>query len=127
MYFFSDSGWDDNDAKVVCRMIGFETDYAKSTRHSAFGELQSSFVFTYVGCNGTEDSIKDCYSEECDPIFENCGSPAPSCDLDLDDAVFLDDDAVFGGCATTESPIFENCGTGTVAGVVCYGKHWNFM
>ena len=97
-------------------MIGFETDYAKSTKHSAFGDSQSSFVFTNVGCNGTEDSIKDCYSEECDPILENCGSPAPSCD------------PIFEDCsATTESPIFGNCGTGTVAGVVCYGKHWNFL
>ena len=82
-------------------MMGFETDYAKSTRHSAFGELQTSFVLTNVACNGTEDSIRDCaskshFEEVCDPIFEDC-SPKPPL-------------------------IIDGCGTANVGGVVCYSK-----
>ena len=125
MYFFSDSGWDDNDAKVVCRMMGFETDYAKSTRHSAFGELQTSFVLTNVACNGTEDSIRDCASKShvgshlirsdfdlrgkraasCDPVFEDCSANS-------DDSGEEECDPVFEDCVRQRSscdPIFENC------------------
>ena len=66
--FFSDNGWDYKDAQVVCRMLGFNPDYAEATKESKYGNVDGSFIINDAQCDGTEESLHDCvYSvNECD-------------------------------------------------------------
>ena len=66
--FYSDVNgeWDDNDAKVVCRMLEHATEGAKATNGSKFGKLlMDSFArerylpMDFVKCNGSEASLAD--------------------------------------------------------------------
>ena len=55
-----DDGWNQPDADVVCRMLGYhsaETVYMQST---PFGHGTGSFVLDNVGCVGTETSVFYC-------------------------------------------------------------------
>eukprot|EP00057_Strongylocentrotus_purpuratus_P011987 XP_011666461.1 PREDICTED: deleted in malignant brain tumors 1 protein-like [Strongylocentrotus purpuratus] len=54
-----DDGWDLQDAKVVCRMLGFGN--ASTAPGSAeFGEGNEDIFLSHVGCDGTEDNLADC-------------------------------------------------------------------
>ncbi|XP_052223135.1 neurotrypsin-like isoform X1 [Dreissena polymorpha] len=54
-----DDNWDDNDAKVICRMLGFEV--GKALNKSHFGEGSAcSILLDEVQCDGTESSIMTC-------------------------------------------------------------------
>ena len=76
-------------------MLGFNTDFAKATRHSAFGSVETKFIMSEVTCNGTEDSIEDCEYKQ----IENYTTDV-----------------------TTSSPAGQNdCGSKNGAGVFCYG------
>ena len=59
-YHFSDDNWDDNDAKVVCRMLGFNGEFAKATNGSLYDEVNETFSMNEVDCQGTEDSLENC-------------------------------------------------------------------
>ena len=71
---FSGDGWDANDAKVVCRELGFNPEYefSKATFSSNF---MTKHVIKYLGigrivsakCNGEEKQLADCVSPS-----ENC-------------------------------------------------------
>ena len=53
-----DQGWDDVDAGVLCRMLGFGS--GEATTGSHFGEVTTSFIMTDVRCAGDEETILDC-------------------------------------------------------------------
>merc|ERR1712098_387856 len=58
-----DDYWDDKDAKVVCRMLGFNsgTGFKGPTESGPFGNVTSAyFIMDDVECTGTEQSILDC-------------------------------------------------------------------
>ena len=76
--------WDDNDAKVVCRMLGHATEGAKVTNGSKFGKLlMDSFArerylpMDFVKCNGSEASLADCYHNQ---GLESTGGELINCD-----------------------------------------------
>ncbi|XP_030834220.1 deleted in malignant brain tumors 1 protein-like [Strongylocentrotus purpuratus] len=54
-----DTWWDLRDARVVCRMLGFDgaLDAPKSAR---FGQGSGRFLLNLVNCDGTEDNLVDC-------------------------------------------------------------------
>jgi len=64
-----DDGWDDNDAEVVCRELGFSGGYA--TTESKYGDvnLERQSCFDDVRCNGYESSLVDCRHES----YDDCG------------------------------------------------------
>jgi len=55
-----DDGWDDNDAAVICRMIGFSESGAVATNHSAGGSGNGLILLDHVNCTGTEQHVVDC-------------------------------------------------------------------
>ncbi|KAH9508830.1 hypothetical protein Btru_050160 [Bulinus truncatus] len=55
-----DDHWDDNDAKVVCHMMGFSKAYAKATGQSSQGNGFGLISLDEVNCTGTENHIVDC-------------------------------------------------------------------
>ena len=54
-----DTWWDLRDARVVCRMLGFDgaLDAPGSAR---FGQGSGRILLKYVNCDGTEDNLADC-------------------------------------------------------------------
>ena len=71
---FSGDGWDANDAKVVCRELGFNPEYEFSKATFSSNTL-TKHVIKYLGigrivsakCNGEEKQLADCVSPS-----ENC-------------------------------------------------------
>ena len=57
---FSDDSWDAMDAKVICRMLGFDPTNSVATKQSAFGEVSSDFILDDVQCDGDEHNILEC-------------------------------------------------------------------
>ena len=56
-----DDYWDDKDAKVVCRMLGFNSGTAFFGPSGPFGNVTSAnFIMDNVLCTGTEHSILEC-------------------------------------------------------------------
>ena len=60
IFVFSDDNWDDNDAKVVCKMLGFNAEYAVATNKSEYGNVEPNFIMDEVKCNGNEETLEDC-------------------------------------------------------------------
>ena len=55
-----DSGWDINNAHVVCRQLGFL--YAQNAYYSArYGQGTGPILFTWVSCRGSESSLFSCH------------------------------------------------------------------
>ena len=67
---FSDDEWNDNAAKIVCRLLGYNETYAKATIKSAFGIVEDNFIFDDVRCKGTEFFLEDCPHK----TEDNCGA-----------------------------------------------------
>ena len=71
---FSGDGWDANDAKVVCRELGFNPEYEFSKAAFTSNTLTKTII-KYLGigrivsakCNGEEKQLADCVSPS-----ENC-------------------------------------------------------
>jgi len=56
-----DNGWNNKDAKVICRMLGFrKVGWSKATTSSKFGEVPTDFIMDNVGCRGNEKNILKC-------------------------------------------------------------------
>ena len=55
-----DDNWDLRDAQVVCGMLNFPGAVA-ATRRSAFGQVRLPFGRNWVGCEGNETDIRDCW------------------------------------------------------------------
>ncbi|XP_041475664.1 deleted in malignant brain tumors 1 protein-like [Lytechinus variegatus] len=51
--------WDLRDARVVCRMLGFDG-ALKAPRSARFGQGSGRILLVGVGCDGTEDNLADC-------------------------------------------------------------------
>ena len=61
-----DNGWDLNDAKVVCRELGYGKATAAIPR-ALYGEGSGQIWLTYMNCVGTEQAIANCrrYNSYC--------------------------------------------------------------
>ena len=53
-----DDAWEDSNAQVVCRQLGFTNGTA--TRQSHFGNVSDVFSMDNVNCSGNEARIQDC-------------------------------------------------------------------
>ena len=63
LFVFSHNDWDENEAKVVCKMLGFNTEFAIATNGSMFGifnKYRDNFYKNEIDCNGTEETLEDC-------------------------------------------------------------------
>ena len=65
-----DDSWGINDAKVVCRMLGFPA-AEQAVASAAFGEGTGNTVLDNVECQGDEDSLAECSHPGY--LVENCG------------------------------------------------------
>merc|ERR1719186_726330 len=62
-----DDSWEDKDASVVCRQLGYDDGVA--TIKSQFGAVENEFSMDDVNCNGNENQLQDCqYTTQ-----HNCG------------------------------------------------------
>ncbi|XP_076438857.1 uncharacterized protein LOC143277830 [Babylonia areolata] len=57
-----DDGWDNNDAKVVCNMLGFFASGAVARSSAAFGQGTGPIVLDDVNCSGSEQDLRTCSS-----------------------------------------------------------------
>jgi len=65
-----DDYWSDTDASVVCRQLGYSADGAEARQRAAFGEGSGPILLDDVRCNGTEETLADCPSN--DIYIHNC-------------------------------------------------------
>ena len=70
-----DDGWDDTDANVVCKELGFSSG-GYSTKESYFGkvDLERQSGFDEVRCSGRESSLVDCRHESHDDCGDSEGA-----------------------------------------------------
>ncbi|XP_071484721.1 scavenger receptor cysteine-rich domain-containing protein DMBT1-like [Diadema antillarum] len=66
-----DDSWDDDDARVVCRQLGYHTSYARAVIGGTYGEGTGSILLDNVRCSGWESSLASCYSNGW--YNHNCG------------------------------------------------------
>ncbi|XP_048727710.2 uncharacterized protein LOC125645867 [Ostrea edulis] len=55
-----DDAWDDNDAAVVCRSLGYPWEYGRSTCCANYGQGSGTIHLDEVQCSGTETEITQC-------------------------------------------------------------------
>ena len=61
---FSDKGWNDRAANVVCNMLGFDIPYPEATWKTSFGNLsRTDYIISRVSCDGTEEILRQCINE----------------------------------------------------------------
>ena len=65
-----DDSWDINDARVVCRELGYP-DAVSAPRYARFGQGSGRIWLDDVSCSGNESSIVDCRHRGWG--VENCG------------------------------------------------------
>ena len=53
-----DDLWDDNDATVICKQLGYSRGSARGSAY--FGEGSGLILLDNVNCNGRESNIFDC-------------------------------------------------------------------
>merc|ERR1711962_985028 len=63
-----DDLWNDQDAMVVCRMLGYS--HGQSTHNSAYGNVPDTFIMDNVACSGNEETLWDCTHV----TIDDCGS-----------------------------------------------------
>lgn len=59
-----DDGWDDRDARVVCRQLGHPTTDARAVSEARYGYGEGSILLDSVRCKGTESNLGSCSSYE---------------------------------------------------------------
>ena len=55
-----DDSWDDNDATVVCRQLGFPLEGAVALTEARFGQGTGPILLDDVRCVGTESRLANC-------------------------------------------------------------------
>ena len=60
VWLYSDDEWNNEDARVVCRMLGLGTGGARATQNAYFGTHGSDFIMDDVDCQGHEEDLWDC-------------------------------------------------------------------
>ena len=55
-----DDYWDSKDAKVVCRMLGFNGAFSAPRRRAAYGQGSGTILLDNVVCVGTENNLAEC-------------------------------------------------------------------
>ena len=55
-----DGGWDEDNAGVVCRQLGFSFEGATAIDQAFFGEGSDPILLDNVDCVGTESRLADC-------------------------------------------------------------------
>merc|ERR1712098_315476 len=55
-----DDNFDDNDAKVVCRSLGFTSGTSKQGNTHSFGQGSGNIWMTALGCTGNEMNLAQC-------------------------------------------------------------------
>ena len=66
-----DDLWDADDARVVCRQLGYPTDNARAFTNAHFGQGSGYILLDDVECNGWESSLTYCSSNGW--YNDNCG------------------------------------------------------
>ncbi|XP_053387738.1 scavenger receptor cysteine-rich domain superfamily protein-like [Mercenaria mercenaria] len=80
-YTVCDNDFDDNDASVICRMLGFsDSGISRAFSKNHYGQGYGGVIVTQLECDGTERDIKQCKAEwgtnSCDHTDDagvNCG------------------------------------------------------
>ncbi|XP_052276945.1 deleted in malignant brain tumors 1 protein-like isoform X3 [Dreissena polymorpha] len=107
--------WDLNDAKVLCRSLGYKTGYPLYT--GKFGPPPDKIYAANLHCNGSEDSLRNCSHEGFEP------SPTDSnCDHSKDAAVNCYNSVKLGsgvGKHITNGPVLYFDSTRNVWEAVC--------
>ena len=67
-----DDAWELNDARVVCRMLGFQT-AVRAVMGAGYGEGSGSIILDEVRCLGTEHNLAECSHNGYEN--HNCGHP----------------------------------------------------
>ena len=66
-----DDFWSSDDAEVVCKQLGYQTEGAIAFTRAAFGQGTGSIILDNLNCNGNESNIFDCpHNGE---TIHNCG------------------------------------------------------
>ena len=69
-----DDGWDNNDAKVVCRQLGYDVSRSGTfTSHQSWGGGSGSIWMDDVTCSGRESSLDNCGKRGNSWGSHNCG------------------------------------------------------
>ncbi|XP_030842869.1 deleted in malignant brain tumors 1 protein [Strongylocentrotus purpuratus] len=55
-----DRGWDDNDARIVCRQLGYTGDVGVARTGGTYGAGSGPKYLTNVRCNSYDDRLEDC-------------------------------------------------------------------
>ena len=66
-----DDFWDADDARVVCRQLGYPTNNARAFSSAFFGQGSGYILLDDVNCNGWETSLASCSSNGW--YNDNCG------------------------------------------------------
>ncbi|KAK7102108.1 macrophage scavenger receptor types I and II-like [Littorina saxatilis] len=68
-----DDFWDDTDARVVCRELGYESSGAEAHSHAHFGRGSGVILLDDVRCQGWETELTDCtYTTHGTSMFGSC-------------------------------------------------------
>ena len=104
-----DDGWDQQDAAVVCRQLGFSTATANSKDGGPPMKLlvTPTFIINFVPCLDSLAAIRALYGEGEGPIF-------------LDNVGCEGDEVSLLACSAQELGM-NNCNHGEDAGVLCPG------
>ncbi|XP_030841004.1 deleted in malignant brain tumors 1 protein-like [Strongylocentrotus purpuratus] len=55
-----DDGWDDSDARVVCRQLGYSDNVGVGWSGGTYGQLSGPIYLRHVDCSGHESMLTDC-------------------------------------------------------------------
>ncbi|XP_030840909.1 deleted in malignant brain tumors 1 protein-like [Strongylocentrotus purpuratus] len=55
-----DDGWDDSDARVVCRQLGYSGNVGVARSRATYGQGSGPIYLDDVGCSGNESRLTDC-------------------------------------------------------------------
>ena len=76
--------WDDREAGVLCRQLGFHDGYALSRAH--YGVGTGPVWLSYLQCRGTESSLHQCTHSGFNDRIASTGFSAIYCSTHLHDA-----------------------------------------